>query len=108
METTSSLFKLITSTGGFSGTRLDHPHGRYSQDGTRDFMAARLQSSSLLYFRGACGRVQTAARQRLLYAVNLPGGTHDVRVPLSVLRQLCHDDALQAAGSGGVLGRGQC
>lgn len=34
-------------------------------------------------------------------------GTFEIRVPLSVLRQLRHDDALQAAGSGGVLGRGQ-
>lgn len=28
--------------------------------------------------------------------------------PLSAPHQLRHDDALQAAGSGGVLGRGQC
>lgn len=55
-------------------------------------------------------KVRTTERQRwqnAMYVVSLPGGTDDVHVPLSVLRQLCHDDALQAAGTGGVLRSGQ-
>lgn len=60
----SIFFNLIMRTSMFTVTRLNHLHGRYSNGRECDFMAARRQSSSSVYFRDACGKVKTTERQR--------------------------------------------